>query len=177
MGIFIVSRHTLVDATCTVWWIFPYSWHNPAYIYIYLYIYIFIIYIYLFIYLFIYLGFWVSSKMRPSSLVDGNFWEPRGRKAPGVCPRIAIGTRYPIPSARSSYSLLLKWQFWAPFLDPHHILVGGLEWFRTFLKFSHEYWVAVIIPIDELIFFRGVAKNHQPVFSWFINPIEAPSLP
>ena len=30
------------------------------------------------------------------------------------------------------------------------------------LAFSHQYWVYVIIPIDELIFFRGVAKNHQP---------------
>ena len=29
--------------------------------------------------------------------------------------------------------------------------------------FSHSYWVSVIIAIDELIFFRGVAKNHQPV--------------
>ena len=38
-------------------------------------------------------------------------------------------------------------------------LVGGLE---------HEFYFPinignVIIPIDELIFFRGVAKNHQPV--------------
>ena len=31
-----------------------------------------------------------------------------------------------------------------------------------FLAFSHEYWVAFIIPIDELIFFRGVALAHQP---------------
>ena len=35
-------------------------------------------------------------------------------------------------------------------------------WFGCHFLFSHSYWVAVIIPIDELIFFRGVAKNHQP---------------
>ena len=56
-------------------------------------------------------------------------------------------------------------------------VVGGLE--HPFLAFSHEYWecliiptdlehpffifpyfIARIIPTDELIFFRGVAKNH-----------------
>ena len=38
-------------------------------------------------------------------------------------------------------------------------LVGGLV---AIFLFSHEYWVAFIILIDELIFFRGVAKKHQP---------------
>ena len=36
-------------------------------------------------------------------------------------------------------------------------LVGGLEDF----VFSHI--LGMIIPIDELIFFRGVGFNHQPV--------------
>ena len=45
---------------------------------------------------------------------------------------------------------------------PHNYLVGG-EWLPWIL-FSHSYWVAVIIPIDELIFFRGVFPlAHQPV--------------
>ena len=30
------------------------------------------------------------------------------------------------------------------------------------MLFSQKYWVYVIIPIDEIIVFRGVAKNHQP---------------
>ena len=34
-------------------------------------------------------------------------------------------------------------------------------WLPSIL-FSHINWVSIIIPIDELIFFRGVAKNHQP---------------
>ena len=37
------------------------------------------------------------------------------------------------------------------------LLVGGLEHFL----FSHIFR-NVIIPIDEVIFFRGVAPNHQP---------------
>ena len=48
-----------------------------------------------------------------------------------------------------------------------NFLVGGLEHFL----FSHI--LGIIIPIDELIFFRGVALAHQPVigeawsFCWF----------
>ena len=34
-------------------------------------------------------------------------------------------------------------------------------------EFSHMAWVYVIIPIDEVILFRGVAKNHQPVLDHF----------
>ena len=37
------------------------------------------------------------------------------------------------------------------------ILVAG-DWWPIFLAFSHFCWVDVIIPIDELIFFRGVAQ-------------------
>ena len=40
-----------------------------------------------------------------------------------------------------------------------HVLVGGLE--REFYDFP--YVGNVIIPTDELIFFRGVGWNHQPV--------------
>ena len=40
-------------------------------------------------------------------------------------------------------------------------LVGG-NWL-PFLAFSQKYWVSIIIPIDEVIFFRGVA---QPPTSW-----------
>ena len=36
-------------------------------------------------------------------------------------------------------------------------LVGGLEHFLFF------HMLGIIIPIDEVIFFRGVAKSHQPV--------------
>ena len=37
-------------------------------------------------------------------------------------------------------------------------LVGWLPFFAC----SHQYWEFLIIPVDEVIFFRGVAKNHQP---------------
>ena len=40
-------------------------------------------------------------------------------------------------------------------------LVGGLVAIN--FEFSQKYWEWIIIPIDEVIFFRGVAKNHQPV--------------
>ena len=48
-----------------------------------------------------------------------------------------------------------------------NILVGGLE---------HQFYFPinignVIIPIDELIFFRGVAKNHQPAKDWRNQPV------
>ena len=36
------------------------------------------------------------------------------------------------------------------------LLVGGLVAIN--LAFSHSYWVSIIIPTDELIFFRGVAQ-------------------
>ena len=42
-------------------------------------------------------------------------------------------------------------------------LVGGLE--HQF--YFPIYWVYVIIPIDELIFFGGVALAHQPDEWWF----------
>ena len=38
-------------------------------------------------------------------------------------------------------------------------LVGGL----VAIFYFPIYWEFPIIPIDELIFFRGVARNHQPV--------------
>ena len=38
----------------------------------------------------------------------------------------------------------------------------GGDWLPSIL-FFHEYWVSNFIPIDEVIFFRGVANNHQPV--------------
>ena len=38
-------------------------------------------------------------------------------------------------------------------------LVGGLV---AIFLFSQKYWECLIIPIDGLIFFKGVAKNHQP---------------
>jgi len=41
-------------------------------------------------------------------------------------------------------------------MDIDRLLVGGLEHFL----FSHT--LGRIIPSAELIFFRGVAKNHQP---------------
>ena len=39
-----------------------------------------------------------------------------------------------------------------------HHLVGGLEHFLFF----PSYWEYIIIPTDEVIFFRGVGLNHQP---------------
>ena len=42
-------------------------------------------------------------------------------------------------------------------LESHHSLVGGLEHVLFFHIFGR------IIPTDELIFFRGLAKKHQPV--------------
>jgi hypothetical protein len=43
------------------------------------------------------------------------------------------------------------------FSYPIVILVGGLDHFLFF------HILGTIIPTDELIFFRGMAKNHQPV--------------
>ena len=34
-------------------------------------------------------------------------------------------------------------------------------WFGTSILFSHKNWEFLIIPIDEVIFFRGVQTNHQ----------------
>ena len=49
-------------------------------------------------------------------------------------------------------------------------LVGGLV--AIFGLFSQKYWVAVLIPIDELIFFRGVqTTNDQPGMDSSNNPI------
>ena len=47
-------------------------------------------------------------------------------------------------------------------------LVGGL----VAIFYVPIYWVAVIIPNDELIFFRGVALAHQPDLS-DLNPPDA----
>ena len=57
-------------------------------------------------------------------------------------------------AARFSYSQLRD--------SFHHsarftILLGGLVAIN--FGFSQKYWVAIIIPIDELIFFRGVAQT------------------
>ena len=41
-------------------------------------------------------------------------------------------------------------------------------WFGTSILFSHSVGF-LIIPIDELIFFRGVAKNHQPGTDFFLS--------
>ena len=43
-------------------------------------------------------------------------------------------------------------------------LVGGLVAMN--FEFSQKYWVYVIIPIDEVMFFRGVALAHQPVMGY-----------
>ena len=51
----------------------------------------------------------------------------------------------------SGYDIRYSWIY-----IPIGYLVGGLVAMN--LAFSHEYWVAIIIPIDELIFFRGVAQ-------------------
>ena len=53
-------------------------------------------------------------------------------------------------------------------MDTTTYLVGGLEHFF----FIYIYIFGNIIPTDEVIFFRGVAKNHQPVYImdiWRIN--------
>ena len=44
-------------------------------------------------------------------------------------------------------------------------------WLPSIL-FSHSYWVSIIIPLDELIFFRGVALAHQPDTNQFF-PFQA----
>ena len=36
------------------------------------------------------------------------------------------------------------------------------------ILFSYEYWVAIIIPIDEVIFFRGVAEPPTRYWSYLI---------
>ena len=53
-----------------------------------------------------------------------------------------------------------------------HVTSSGW-WFGTWLVFFQL--LLRIIPIDELIFFRGVAKNHQPIIQpgqgveWFVQ--------
>ena len=44
----------------------------------------------------------------------------------------------------------------------HPVIQGQVGGLVAFFLFSHSYWVAIIIPIAELIFFRGVALAHQP---------------
>ena len=44
------------------------------------------------------------------------------------------------------------------------LLVGG-DWNMAFMTF---HIVGIIIPTDELIFFRGVGWNHQPVYITYI---------
>ena len=52
------------------------------------------------------------------------------------------------------------WWFWLPFFEFSHKLGGGLEHVWHFpINIG-----LLIIPIDEVIFFRGVAKNHQPEY-------------
>ena len=41
--------------------------------------------------------------------------------------------------------------------SPYHVTLNWLVVWLPSILFSHIYWVNVIIPIDELIFFRGVA--------------------
>jgi hypothetical protein len=53
------------------------------------------------------------------------------------------------------------------FFHGQYLLVGGLEHFGFFMIFP--YIGNFIIPTDELIIFRGVGLNHQPVISCFIN--------
>ena len=48
-----------------------------------------------------------------------------------------------------------------------------LKLFWLVVTGCHEFYCPIhsgflIIPMDELIFFRGVAKNHQPVFTGYI---------
>ena len=50
--------------------------------------------------------------------------------------------------------------------------ISQLKWMSGGLVASFYvpiYWVSIIIPIDEVIFFRGVAKNHQPGKSFCCN--------
>jgi len=49
--------------------------------------------------------------------------------------------------------------------------LGSGWWFGTWLLFFHSVG-NVIIPTDELIFFRGVSSNHQPV-KWIVKVTEA----
>ena len=58
---------------------------------------------------------------------------------------------------------------WHPYT--HYILVGG-DWL-PFLAFSQKYWVSVIIPLDELLFFRGVFFNHQPAYYYMRDSISS----
>ena len=47
-----------------------------------------------------------------------------------------------------------------------HLVMDIVIWLVVIVMncflFSHWYWEFLIIPIDELIFFRGVQTNHQP---------------
>ena len=59
-----------------------------------------------------------------------------------------------MPPKRNVHRPELFW-FW--------IEISSAWWFGCHFLFSQKYWEFLIIPIDELIFFRGVALAHQPV--------------
>ena len=54
-----------------------------------------------------------------------------------------------------------------------HYITGW--WFGTFFVFPHI--LGIIIPTDELIFFRGVAQNHQPDQITSHSKMPSPFLP
>ena len=52
------------------------------------------------------------------------------------------------------------------FFDGHRSILNWLVVWLPSILFSHSYWVAIIIPIAELIFFRGVAQ--PPTSTWYM---------
>ena len=66
------------------------------------------------------------------------------------------------------------WRFWSTPMGMLGILINKIQegevpnydWLVVLVAinfiFPWKYWVSIIIPIDELIFFRGVALAHQP---------------
>ena len=76
-----------------------------------------------------------------------------------ICPKLRASRKKKKPLS----SVPIRWSVGSRTKNPgvgrksHGIWFTGW-WFGTWILFSQKYWVAVIIPIDELIFFRGVAQ-------------------
>ena len=67
----------------------------------------------------------------------------------------------PLVGVKEIWSVFFIWLVvWLPSISVCNIPIYGLLLFgcHQFLAFSHSYWEFQIIPIDELIFFRGVAQ-------------------
>ena len=97
-------------------------------------------------------GCWMSCKV----LV----WDQLGPSSRGHARELGV---FGMSCNRRIYDIpVYQWlnHHYSPFITiviPIWLVVTGCH-----LLFSHINWVSIIIPIDELLFFRGLALAHQP---------------